>query len=68
MGWKPSQVVSIIMNYAHNGVAYCPHDHSPLIVVPRQLPGSRHTITIHICPMCGNDTSSAVPAVGSASA
>ena len=68
MGWKPSQVVSIIMNYAHNGVAYCPHDHTPLVVVPRQLPGSRHIITVHVCPTCGNDTSSAVPRVGSVSA
>lgn len=61
MNWVPSQVVSIIMNYAHNGVAYCPHDHTRLVVVPHQVPGSRHTITVHICPTCGNDTSSALP-------
>ena len=63
MNWVPSQVASIIMNYAHNGVAYCPHDHSLLTVVPRTIPGSRYIITVHVCPTCGNDTSSAIPQV-----
>jgi hypothetical protein len=61
MRWLPSQVNSIVVNYAHDGVAYCPHDRTPLVAVQLEIPGSRHTVMIHRCPMCGNDTSSAVP-------
>ena len=61
MRWMPGQVVSIIVDYAHDGVAYCPHDHTSLIAVVRQMPGSRQTVMVHVCPTCGNDTSSALP-------
>ncbi len=61
MRWMPGQVVSIIVDYAHDGVAYCPHDHSPLIAVVRQMTSSRQTVMVHVCPTCGNDTSSALP-------
>jgi hypothetical protein len=64
MRWMPAQIVSIIVEYAHDGEAYCPHDHTPLVGVVRQVPGSRQTVMVHICPTCGNDTSSALPQIG----
>ena len=61
MRWLPSQIVAVIMDYAHNGIAFCPVDYTPLIVDTHPLPGSRQTVTVHRCPTCGNDTSSALP-------
>ena len=63
MRWMPGQVVSIIVDYAHEGVAYCPQDRTPLVARVRQMPGSRQTVMVHVCPTCGNDTSSALPQV-----
>ncbi len=56
MSWQVSQVATIIMEYAHNGVAYCPIDHVPLVTVVEQLPGTRSVALVHRCPTCGNDT------------
>lgn len=56
MPWQISQVATIIMEYAHNGVAYCPIDHVPLITRIEQLPDTNTTILVHRCPSCGNDT------------
>lgn len=60
MSWQISQVATIIMEYAHNGVAYCPNDHVPLVTLVEQLPGTRSVTLIHRCPTCGNDTRTTV--------
>lgn len=60
MSWQPSQVATIIMEYAHNGVAYCPHDHTRLVTLIEQLSNSKNLVIVHRCPSCGNDTSSAL--------
>lgn len=60
MSWQISQVATIIMEYAHNGVAYCPIDNIPLDTLVEHLPGTRNVILIHRCPSCGNDTRTTV--------
>lgn len=56
MRWMPSQVLNIVVNYAHEGIAFCPHDHVRLEVELRRVPGSNQIIINHRCPVCGNCT------------
>lgn len=58
MTWTPAQEHSIIMHYAHEGIAFCPHGHGPLVPVLVRVAGASQPITTHRCPVCGKETRS----------
>lgn len=54
MDWTPYQREQIILSYAHEGIAFCPHDHQPLFTVPEGAPASGRGVVNLRCPGCDN--------------
>jgi predicted RNA-binding Zn-ribbon protein involved in translation (DUF1610 family) len=53
--WTPYQRERIILRYAHEGVAFCPDDQEPLIVVLERAANSNQRVVNLRCPSCGKE-------------
>ncbi len=57
MEWTPRQREQIILTYGHEGIAFCPIDHEPL--VPDEAPDGSRGLNLR-CRKCGRQLRSSI--------